>query len=107
VGTGTLCRNKKFSLEVGKETSKLFMCGRGQFIPEQIKEYNFGYKRRKQLAKALLVDVVSNEWMSKKDFVDFLLGEELVHKMELLALVTTFNRTAYLEERDKLIKGKD
>jgi len=104
VGTGTLCRNKKFSLDVGAEKSKLFMCGRGQFIPEQIKEYNFGYKRRKQLAKALLVDVVSNEWMSKKDFVDFLLGEELIHKMELLALVTTFNRESYLEEKKKVKK---
>jgi len=104
MATGNLCRNKKFSLDVGAEKSKLFMCGRGQFIPEQIKEYNFGYKRRKQLAKALLVDVVSNEWMSKKDFVDFLLGEELIHKMELLALVTTFNRESYLEEKKKVKK---
>ena len=100
MATGNLCRNKKFTLDVGAEKSRLFMCGRGQSIPETIKEYNFGYRRRKQLAKALVVDIVSKDWMSHKDLIDFILGEGLIHKVEMLALVSTFDKNIYLKNKE-------
>jgi hypothetical protein len=102
--TGNLCRAKKFKLEINQHRARLYMCGRNQTIPEQLKEYPYGWKRRKQLVKALVVDMLSEHWMSNKDFIDFILGEGLIHKVELLALVSTFDRELYLKEKEEMNK---
>jgi len=104
MGSGKLNRNKKFCLNVRTNDSRLFMSGRGQAVPEIVKEYSFGYKRKKQLGKMIIQDILANKWISHKDFFDFILGEGLVHKIELLALISTFNRSEYLE--NKKLGGK-
>jgi len=98
--TGNFNRIKKFRLEVNENDSSLFVCSRNQFVPFEVKKYVFGWKRKKQLAKALLVDIVSNKWLSNKDAVDFILGEGLIHKLELLALVSTFNKEEYEKNKE-------
>lgn len=96
--TGKLCRNKKFNIKVEPNKSKIVMCGLRQTIPQTVKEYEYGFKRRKQLTKALLIDMLKENWISHKDFVDFIMGEELIHKLDLLALVSTFNKDEYKKE---------
>ena len=93
--TGNLCRNKKFSLKMDTYSSQLFTCGRSQTIPMPVKKYEYGYKRKKQLLKAILVDALKEDWICNKDFIDFILGEKLINKIELLALVSTFDSDEY------------
>lgn len=99
--TGNITRNKKFKLDVGANNSRLYMCSRGQTIPEQKKAYSFGWKRKKQLIKAILVDALNEDWISNKDFIDFIMGEGLIPKMKMLALVSTFDREKYLENKSE------
>jgi len=98
MATGNLCRNKKFSINIQPNKSQVVMCGLRQSIPFPVKEYEYGFKRRKQLTKALLKDMLSENWISSKDFVDFIMSEDLINKLELLALVSTFNKEEYKKD---------